>query len=164
MREPARGLHLGAHLVGLGKVGLREHEDLGSPRVVDVRAHPLVARAHGLGDVNKHRNHVDVRELGERGTVELLAEGVLGLVETRRVDDDDLAAGRVHHGPHALARGLRHGRGDGEALAAAGVEQRGLTGVGPADEGDESTAEGGLGHGLLSLLCLDVTVERRGGA
>ena len=154
----ARGLELGLHLVWLGDVGLREHEDLGRMRLVDVGAHPLVTGAHGLGGVHEHGHDVDVGELSEGGAVELLAQGVLGLVKARRVHDDDLARRRVHDGAQALARGLGHGARDGDALAARGVEQRRLAGVGTAHEGHETTLERGVSH-----ICLleELVDERR---
>ncbi len=68
-------LELGGHLVGLGKVGLGEHEDLGCAGAVDVTRDPLVARAHGLGGIDEHGHDVDVSELAQGGTVELLAKG-----------------------------------------------------------------------------------------
>ena len=91
-------------------------------RLVDVGAHPLVTGTHGLGGVHEHGHDIDVGELSEGGAVELLAQGVLGLVKARRVHDDDLARRRVHDGAQALARGLGHGARDGDALAARGVE------------------------------------------
>ena len=125
VRERAGRLELRGHLLGLGHVSLREHEQL----VVRIRAghvvgHPLVATAHRLGRVNEKRHDVGVRELAEGALVELAAEGVLGLVQAGRVDDHELGVVGVHDGAHSAARGLGDGARDGELLAHDGVQKR----------------------------------------
>ena len=65
-------------------------------------------------------------------------------MNTRGIDEDQLVAGAIDHGTHATAGRLRHRRGDGDLLAVAGVEQRGLAGVGTADQGNKAAAEAGF--------------------
>ena len=152
MRELLSGLQLSRHLLGLGEIGLGENEDLGRSGVVDMRANPLVTSADGLGAINKHRHHVNIGELAQGGAVQLLAKGILRLVEARGIHYHNLAIRHVDNGTKTLARGLRDGAGDGEPLAHAGIEQRGLASVGTTDEGDEAATEWFvLRHGNHSL-------------
>ena len=90
---------------------------------------------------------------GSQGrAVQFLAKGILRLVEARGIHYHDLAIRRVDNSAKTLARGLRDGAGDGEPLAHAGIEQRGLASVGATDEGDKATTEWFvLRHGNHSL-------------
>ena len=143
MGKLARSAKLGGDLLGRRLVRLGDHQELEvCLGAVDVARHPGIARANGLGRVDEKGNHVSIGELGQRSLVELLAEAVLGLVEARRVDDNELRVGRVHHGAKALARGLRHGARDGHLLPHARVDQRRLANVGPADQCHEAAPEG----------------------
>jgi hypothetical protein len=78
----------------------------------------------------------------------------LALVDAGCIDQDDLR-GRVaglagslllerhlEHAEDAGARGLRFVRHDGQLLPQEGVQQRGLPGVGPANDGDKPGAKG----------------------
>ena len=103
---------------------------------------PLVAGADGLGRVDEEGDDVDVGQRLKGRFVELLAQRVLGFVDTRRVHDDHLHVTGVVDSPEAMARGLRRTRGDGELLPHDVVEQRRLAGIGPADERHEATAKG----------------------
>ena len=139
----ARSAKLGGDLLGRRLVRLGDHQELEvCLGAVDVARNPGVTRANRLGRVDEKGNHVSIGELGQGSLVELLAKAVLGLVETRRVDDNELRVGRVHHGTQTLARGLRHGARDGNLLAHAGVDQRRLAHVGPADKCHEAAPEG----------------------
>ena len=88
-------------------------------------------------------------------------------MDAGRVYDDQLAVLAVDHGAQAAARGLGDRRGDGDLLAVAGVEQRGLAGVGAANQRDKAGAEalGDVGtqgrrvHGTGELPRLDHGVE-----
>ena len=62
------------------------------------------------------------------------------LVQARRVDEGDLRVRQVHQPEHAMARGLRPRRDDGELLPDQRVQQRGLADVGPADQRGEAAA------------------------
>ena len=109
---------------------------------------PGVTPADGLGGVDEEGDAVDVGELAQGGAVELLAKGVLGLVEARGVDDDELRVGGVDDGAHAAARRLRDGARDGDLLTHTGVEQRGLAHRWASHECHEATPEC---HGISNL-------------
>ena len=70
---------------------------------------PGVSPADGLGGVDQKCHDVHVANLGKRALVELGAKRVLRLVQARCIDDDDLAALAIDHGPHAATRSLRDG-------------------------------------------------------
>jgi hypothetical protein len=68
-----------------------------------------------------------------------------GLVDTGRIDEDDLRAwmaafarGQFDDAGDAIARGLRLGRDDGDLFAGQRVEQRALPYIGTAENGNES--------------------------
>ena len=62
-------------------------------------------------------------------------------VDPRRIDEHDLAAAlHVLDGEDPVAGGLRLVGDDGDLLADDPVQERGLAGVGPADEGHVSRA------------------------
>ena len=65
-------------------------------------------------------------------------------MNTWGIDKDQLVARAIDDGTHAAAGRLRHRRGDGDLFAVAGIEQRGLAGVGTTDQGNEAAAEAGL--------------------
>ena len=157
--KPAGGLELLGDLLGTGDVCLGDHQELEvSVGLGHVARHPGVARANRLGGVNEEGHHVGVGELGQRGLVELTSQGVLGLVEARRVDDDELARLGVDDGAHATARGLGDGARDGDLLAHAGVHEGGLARIGTSDEGDKSAPEGGVGVSHLQPSWADALV------
>ena len=90
--------------------------------------------------------HDEVR-IGERrggravhGAIEraLFAE-----MQPRRIDEGDLHARTIEHAEHAVARGLRARRDDGEFFADERIEQRRLADVGTADERGETRAKCG---------------------
>ena len=105
--------------------------------------------------------HVDDEEdgvAGFEGVVDLLhhaaVELSVGLVDAGGVDEDELgcgvagidfvffAQGDFENAVDAGARGLRFVGDDGELLAEQRVEQCGFPGIGTADDGDETGAEG----------------------
>ena len=138
------GLELLHNLGGIGLIGLGEHQDLLAASALNTLGDPSVPPADGLGGIDQKRDDVHVVELKQSALVNLGAQAVLGLVDARGIDKDQLVAGAVDDGAHAAARGLGHRRGDGDLLAVAGVEQRGLAGVGTADQGNKAAAEAGL--------------------
>ncbi len=74
----------------------------------------------------------------------------LGIVNARRVDEDDLRGFAGENAQDAIARGLRLGRDDGNLLAQQRVQQRGLAHVRLADNGDEAGTEAG-GSGQFGI-------------
>ena len=131
-------------LCGVGLIGLGEHQDLLGTSVLDALGNPGVSPADRLGGINQKRDDIDIVQLEQRALVELGPQAVLGLVNTRSIDKNQLVAGTIDDGAHATAGRLGHRRGDGDLFAITGVEQRGLTGVGPADQGHETAAEAGF--------------------
>ena len=142
--ELVGGLKLLHDLCGVGLIGLGKHQDLLGTSVLDTLGNPGVSPADGLGGINQKRDDIDIVQLEQRALVELGPQAVLGLVDTRGIDKDQLVAGTVDDGAHAAAGRLGHRRGDGDLFAIAGVEQRGLAGVGAADQRHEAAAETGL--------------------
>ena len=138
------GLKLLHDLGGIGLIGLGEHQDLLAAGTLNTLGDPGVSPADGLGGIDQKRDDVHVVELKQGALVKLGAQAVLGLVNTRGIDEDQLVAGAIDHGAHTATSRLRHRRGDGDLLAVAGVEQRGLAGVGTADQGNKAAAEAGL--------------------
>ena len=139
-----RCLELLHNLRGVGLVGFGEHQNLLAASASDALGNPGVSPADGLGGINQKRDDVNVVELEQGTFVELGTQTVLGLMDTRGIDKDQLVAGAVNHGAHATASRLGHRRGNGDLFAIAGVEQRGLTGVGTTDQGHKAAAETGL--------------------
>ena len=135
------GLKLLHDLCGVGFIGLGEHQDLLGTGILDTLGNPGVSPADRFGGINQKRDNIDIVQLEQRALVELGAQAVLGLVDTRGIDKDQLVAGAVDDGAHAAAGRLGHRRGDGDLFAIAGVEQRGLAGVGAADQGHKAAAE-----------------------
>ena len=131
-------------LCGVGLIGLGEHQDLLATSASDTLGNPGVSPADGLGGINQKRDDVDIVQLEQCALVELGPQAVLGLMNTRGIDKDQLVAGTVDDGAHATAGRLCHRRGDGDLFAIAGVEQRGLAGVGASDQGYEAAAKTGF--------------------
>ena len=144
LHELVGGLELFHNLGGIGLIGLGKHQDLLGTSVLDTLGNPGVPPADGLGGINQKRDDIDIVQLEQRTLVELGTQAVLRLMNTRGIDKDQLVAGTVDDGAHAAASRLGHRRGDGDLFAIAGVEQRGLAGVGTTDQGHETAAETGL--------------------
>ena len=142
--ELVGGLKLLHDLCGVGLIGLGEHQDLLATGASDALGNPGVSPADGLGGINQKRDDVDIVQLEQCALVELGPQAVFGLMNTRGIDKDQLVAGTVDDGAHATAGRLCHRRGDGDLFAIAGVEQRGLAGVGASDQGHEAAAKTGL--------------------
>ena len=139
--ELVGGLKLLHDLCGVGLIGLGEHQDLLGTGVFDALGNPGVSPADRLGGINQKRDDIDIVQFEQRALVELGPQAVLGLVDTRGIDKDQLVTGTIDDGAHAAAGRLGHRRGDGDLFAIAGVEQRGLAGVGAADQRHEAAAE-----------------------
>ena len=131
-------------LCGVGLIGLGEHQDLLGTGVFDALGNPGVSPADRLGSIDQKRDDVYVIELKQGTLIELGAQAVLGLVDTGRVNEDQLVTGAVDHGAHTAAGRLGHRRGNGDLLAVTGVEQRGLAGIRATDQGHKAAAETGF--------------------
>ena len=94
---------------------------------------PLVSPADRTRRIDQEGHDIHIGKLCQGDLVELLAEGILRLVEARGIDDDELAAGAVDDSTHALPRRLGDRRGDSDLLAHAGIEKRRLADRRPAD-------------------------------
>lgn len=139
-------LALGADLGIARQVGLGEHADLrralGSAHL---GGHPFVAAPDGLGRIDEHGHDVHILQSLDGARVQLLAEGVLRLVQTGCVHDDHLHVVGGVHGTEAVARRLGRVRCDGDLLAHDGVKKRRLPGVGATDQRHEPALEVGIG-------------------
>ena len=126
----------------------------------------LLQNGEAMGDVDDEQDGVAglqrVMDLLHHAAVEV---GV-GLVNAGGIDEDELGGGvafrllglfeggQLQDAEDAVAGGLGLVGDDGELLAEKRVEERGLAGVGTADDGDETRAErhpfyyapGGLFH------------------
>ena len=71
----------------------------------------------------------------------LPAEDVFRLVNSGRIDEDDLRVVAIQDSLNAIARGLRLRRNDGDFAPDERVDKSGFAGVGAADNGDESRFE-----------------------
>ena len=94
-----------------------------------------------MGGVDHHGNDVDVLQAFERGLVELLSEGVVGLMDARRVDEDELEIVARQDGAEAVTGRLGGRGGDGDLLAHDGVQKRRLARVRTSDKGCETRLE-----------------------
>ena len=131
-------------LCGVGLIGLGEHQDLLATSASDALGNPGVSPADRFGGINQKRDNIDIVQLEQRALVELGSQAVLGLMNTRGIDKDQLVAGAVDDGAHAAAGRLGHRRGDGDLFAIAGIKQRRLASVGTTDQGHKAAAETGL--------------------
>ena len=93
--------HILAHLVDLG-----DDQQLAGAHGCDLAGHPLVAGAKGLAGVHQKRHHVHVFQTLKRAAVELLAQGVMRLVDARGVHQHHLQVVAVEDGAQAMAGGL----------------------------------------------------------
>ena len=62
-------------------------------------------------------------------------------MDPRRIDEHDLRFGQGDHALDGRPRGLRFIGDDGHLLADERIQQRGFSGVRPADDGDEPRLE-----------------------
>ena len=114
--------------------------------------HGIAQRADG-GGVDHEEKEIDAFYGGGDFVHHLAAEGGVCVVETGRVDEDDLTFGACDDALDAVAGGLRLRGDDGDFLADEAIEERGFAGIGAADDGDEAGTvrffrfgANGLGH------------------
>ena len=91
-----------------------------------------------LGGIDQVQDHVGVAKRVNRGGAHDLLERDGGLEEAGRVDEHDLGVVEGEDAGDAIARGLGALARNGELLADEPVEERRLTHVRLADDGDES--------------------------
>ena len=91
-----------------------------------------VAGPERLGRVEQHERGVDLAERVVDRRLHRARERVERLLETRQVEQHDLAALEVDHAGDAAARGLRVVADDAHLAPDEGVDERGLAHVGPA--------------------------------
>ena len=115
----------------------------------------MIARdefTHHIGDV---KNQVTTFQRFSNFRHHLASEGTVGFVHPRGVDQNHLSTRptfllrNVDNTEYAIPRSLRLRADDGELLAHECVQQRGLPGVGPAENADETGMEG-HGSGISS--------------
>ena len=109
-------------LCGVGLIGLGEHQDLLAAGALDALGNPGISPADRLGGVNQKRDDVNIVQLEQRTLVELGTQAILGLMNTRGIDKDQLVAGTIDDGAHTAAGRLCHRRGDGNLFAVAGIK------------------------------------------
>ena len=127
---------------GVRQVGLGQHADLLRARRARAARPPIRRRGRWAwtSPPTKATTSTSSRALQCRD-VQLLAQGVVRLVQARRVHDDHLEAGAREHGAEPVPRGLHRVGGDGDLLAHDGVQKRRLARVRAADERDEARPE-----------------------
>ena len=129
-------------------VRLVEQDEAGRLRMGEP-PHPAVVLELGfLGAVHHEQHGVDALGGGAGVLVHERAEHAAALVQPRRVDEHELPARVVgEHAAHDVARGLDDGADDADLLADDAVDERGLAGVGPADDGDDAAVRQDLHEG-----------------
>ena len=139
--EPSGGEALAVELGIVHEVDLGQHEHLLRARARQLRGHPFVPRADRFRRVHEEGDHVHSSSALRAEVFSSSPSASVGLVQPRRVHEDELEALAREHRAEAVARGLRRVRRDGDLLAHDGVHERRLAGVRAADEGDESRSE-----------------------
>ncbi len=164
--EPAE---LGCAREPAGDVGLRRgvdlvhHEHRRRTGVRDPRRDEPVARTDGVRRVDHETDDIDLAKRRERTLVGPLAEQRPRLVDTGRVEEDDLTVVGGAHTAHLGARRLRPVGDDRHLRADEAVDERGLADVRPPYHRHEAAAKrlgaGGLAHdGGVLLEAEDSTV------
>ena len=121
-------------------VHLVEHRDGGGTRRRRQFGRLLEGRGHSFGGVGEIDDHVGVGERPERRTSHGSVELVSGVEQPGRVEHDHLRVGGRADSNDAVARGLGLRAHDGQLLTDDAIEERGLSGVGFADDGDDTSA------------------------
>ena len=173
------GLHAGLALtVVVEQVPLVEQHNDGTA-ALDGKTHDLLVlfgNAHGgVDDEQRHVGAVDGAQAADhRVVLDVLVHGAL-LADARGVDHAVVLAVALHDGVDGVARGAGNVGHDRAVGAQDAVEQRGLTGVGAADDGhvqrigeligDLVLLLGQQGHDVVEQVARAMTMqgrERRG--
>src|SRR3954447_15664976 len=139
--QGARGHQLLGDLLLARGVGLGDHDDDGGRELAQLAGDEPVAGADGLVGGDAEDDDVDVGEGVADDVVEPAAQQAARLVQSRGVDEHQLPAGPGHHAADGVPRGLRAVADDADLRADHRVGQRGLAGVGTADQAGEAAAE-----------------------
>ena len=100
-----------------------------------------VARAEVHGRIGNQRENIDAFERVLKIVHHLAAEHIFRLVDSWRIDQDDLRVVAIQDSLDAVASGLRLGRNDCDLAPHQSIQEGRLPGVGPADDGDETGFE-----------------------
>jgi hypothetical protein len=88
-----------------------------------------------LRGVDQPDDHVGVGQGPPGGSQQLLVEQSVGLVNPRRVEEQELRPGQILDSQDAVPGRLRPRRDDAQIVAHQPVDERGLPDVGPPDDG-----------------------------
>ena len=114
----------------------------GAVRVLHQVEDESIALARRLGRVDDQAEHVDFLDRLDRGIDHPHVHPVQRPVDAGRVEEDHLGVGIVPHAENPRPGRLRLVGDDGQLRADQPVQQRGLAGVGAADERDEAGLHG----------------------
>src|SRR3954451_13487490 len=131
---------LGDLLLARG-VGLGHHDDDRSPELLQLTGDEPVAGAHRLVGRDAEDDDVDVGEGVADDVVEPAAHQAARPAQTRGVLEPQLPGRPGQHAADGVPRGLRAVADDADLRADHRVGQRGLAGVGTADQAGEAAAE-----------------------
>ncbi len=124
-------------------VDLVDDDDGIAAAVLDALEHGRVFLAEAQGfDHEDHEVRIGQRG-GRRAVHGAVERATLAQVQAGRVDEGELHARAVQHAQHAMPRGLRARRHDGQLFADERVQQRGFADVGTADDRREPGAKCG---------------------
>src|ERR1039457_7001702 len=96
-------------------------------------------------DIDVEEQQVALAEGGAHGVHHALGQERIGFVDAGGVEEDDLGIGEGEHALDGGAGGLGFVGDDGDLGADELVQQRGLAGVGAAQDGDEAGLHGATG-------------------
>ena len=140
--QRARSLELGDDDVFIDQVRLGYDENFARmTHGAHLSRDPFVAAADRLARIDQKRDDVDVFHGHDGAGVELFAQRVVELVQTRSVDHDHLHVLACDNGAEAMAGRLRRVGGDGHLVANNRINQRGFTGIRSADKRHETAFE-----------------------
>ena len=120
------------------QVDLGQHpDDAGAHRVQQVEEE-LLAAAPRHGRIHEVEDEVHLLERRANLLHHLRVEAVEGAVDPGKIEEDRLTVLSGEQADDPVAGRLGLGRDDGDFLADEGVQQRALSGIGPAHQGDQA--------------------------
>ena len=131
----------------VSNVNLVEYQDARHHGVANHIHQEAIAAAAGLAAIDDDGNDIGFTECVECGIDHPHVQAMQGLVDTRGIQEHDLATRILAHAGNAIAGGLGLVRDNRDLLPDQPVEQRGLARIGPADQRHKT----GL-HRVASLL------------
>ncbi len=117
------------------QIDLVEDEHDRRLRLLEQAGDELVAVPRARRGVEHQHDNVDFPQGLDGGVHHPDVQSMQGPMDARRIDEHDLAVRIILHAQDAPARRLRLVGDDRDLGADEGVEQRGLAGVGPPDQG-----------------------------